>query len=72
MRKPVFYDCYQVRLKPAYSATDTSYNTEILHMASLTIILNRKGKKTLVLIRQRGAGWYKPLLFPMQQNQSFS
>ena len=41
-------------------------------MTSLTIILKIEKEKTLVLIRQRGAGWSKPLLLPMQQNQSFS
>ena len=39
-RKPVLGIYNQVKLKPACSATEASYNIEILHIASLPAILN--------------------------------
>ena len=41
--KPVFGVSDQVRLKPAYSATETIHITESLHVSGLAIILFNKG-----------------------------
>ena len=61
-RKHVFGET-QTTLKPASSATETSYNIEISPVASLNMILSQK-HITKVLIRMRGcAGWSAPLLF---------
>ena len=54
---------YQVRFKPACSATETSLNLETLDIASTHIILSSQ-RTTTVLIRLRGCtGWSAPLLF---------
>ena len=42
MRKPVFGDSDQLRLKPACSADETSQGLEILAIASRGIILSRQ------------------------------
>ena len=42
MRKPVFGVCDQMRLKPAYSATETSQNLDILDSARIWFILPRQ------------------------------
>ena len=56
-------------LKAANSATTTGYIIEILHVASLAILLDRK-QTTKVLIRLRlFEGWSAPLLFPPMQQQ---
>ena len=62
-RKPVFWICDVVRLKPACSATRTGQCLEILNIASIDII--RPKQRTIkALIRLRGcAGWSAPLLF---------
>ena len=40
---PVFEYSEQVRLKPVYSATETSYNIETFHIADfVTILLERE------------------------------
>ena len=63
LRNPVFWVSNHVRLKPAYSAAETSQSPEILHLASIGIILSKQ-QTTKALIRQRGcAGWSAPLLF---------
>ena len=49
-RKPVFGIPDQVRLKPVYSPTETSWNIQILLVASLDMILSNK-QITKVLIR---------------------
>ena len=55
--------CDQLRFKPACSATETSYNLEILDLETRDIILSQ-GRTTKALIRLRGcAGWSAPLLF---------
>ena len=60
--RPVFGVCNQLRLKPACSATDTSWGLEISAIASRGIILSRQWTAK-VLIRLRGcAGWSAPLL----------
>ena len=62
-RKPVFGVCDQVRLKPAWSATETRYRLEISAIASIGIILSRQ-RITKALIRlHKCAGWSAPLLF---------
>ena len=62
-RKPVFGVGDQVRLKPACSATDTSYRLELSAIASRDFILSRQ-RTTKALIRLCGcAGWSAPLLF---------
>ena len=61
--KPVFRTSDKARLKPACSATETSYQIEIWLVASLDIILSNK-RITKALIRLCGwAGWSAPLLF---------
>ena len=63
VRKHVFRFSVQVRLKPFCSATETSYITETLYVASLTNILSREGI-TKALTRLRScAGWSAPLFF---------
>ena len=53
----------KVRFKPAWSATEPSYNLETLDTASIYIKLSKQ-RKTKVLIRLRGrTGWSAPLLF---------
>ena len=62
-RKRVLGVCDQVRLNLTCSATETSYNIEILHVFSLVIILLLK-LITKALSRLRGcAGWSASLLF---------
>ena len=62
-RKPVLGECGQVRLKPAYSATDTSQSLESLDIEARGIILSRQ-RTTKALVRLRGwAGRSAPLLF---------
>ena len=69
MRKPVFEVFNQVRLKPAYSATETSKSLEILDLASIGIILSKQ-RTTKALIRLCGcAGWSAPLLFPYSKSR---
>ena len=51
-RKPVFVVCDHVRLKPACSATETSYNLKILDLAIIGVILSRQ-QTTKALIRLR-------------------
>ena len=41
-REPIFGVFDQVRLKPACSATETSYSLEILDLASIGIILSKQ------------------------------
>ena len=61
--KPVFGVSDQVIHKPAYSATETSWNSEISLVACFDMILSNKSI-TKALIRLRGcAGWSAPLLF---------
>ena len=48
--KPVFRVCDQVRLKPAFSATETSYGLDISTIVSRGIILSRQ-RTTKALIR---------------------
>ena len=63
VRKPVLGDSDQVIHKPACSATETSYKTEILLVASLDMIFSIK-RITTALIRLRTCpGWSGPLLF---------
>ena len=45
MRKPIFGVCDQVRLKPACSATETSYSLEILYSERYGIILQAASNK---------------------------
>ena len=54
MRKPVFGVCYQVRLKPACSATETEQELR-LDLAGIGIILSAQ-RTTKVLIRL--LGWH--------------
>ena len=51
-RNPVFGVCDQVRLKPAYSATETSQSLESLDIETRGIILSKQ-RTTKVLIRLR-------------------
>ena len=51
-RKPVFGVFDQVRLEPAYSATETNWSLEILDLACTGIILSKQ-RTTKVLIRLR-------------------
>ena len=70
--KPVFGVFDPVIPKPACSATETSYEIEILPETSLDMILYKK-RITGVLIRLHGcAGWSVPLLFSNIQRQVFS
>ena len=63
MRKPSLGLCKQVRLKPAYSATQPSKSHEIANKEIRDIILSRQWT-TKALIRLRGCtGWSAPLLF---------
>ena len=52
-KKPVLRVCDQVRLKPAWSADETSYGLEISAIGSRGIILSGQ-RTTNVLIRLRG------------------
>ena len=71
MRKPVFGVSDQLKLKPACSASETSYSLESSAIASRDIILSRQ-RKTKALIRLRGrAGWSALLLFPYGINSFF-
>ena len=54
-RKPVFGVSNQVRLKPAWSSTETSSSLEILAIASTGIILSRQ-RTIMALIRLRAWG----------------
>ena len=49
----------QVRLQSAYSATYTCWNIDILHAASLLIVLSRERITEMLM----SAGWFVPLLF---------
>ena len=61
--KSVFGVSDQVRLKPACSATETSYSLEILDIETRSIILSQQ-RITKALIRlRRCTGWSEPLLF---------
>ena len=61
-RKPVLGFCDQIRLKPAFSATETSQGLECLDIASRGIIWPRR--RTSKAIRLRGcAGWSAHCLF---------
>ena len=51
-RKPVFRVSDQVRLKPAYSATETSYSLEILDLASIGITANNKAANQTTRVRR--------------------
>ena len=67
--KPVFEVSDKARLKPVFSATETSWKTEISVVASLDIILSNK-RITKALTRLRGwAGWSAPLLFANHRRQ---
>ena len=69
MRKPAFGVSDQVRVKPAYSATETSYRLEILTIASGGVIPSRQ-RTTKAMIRRRGcASWSAPLLFAYGKNR---
>ena len=62
-RKPVFGVSDKARLKTVSSATETSWNIEIMLIACLDIKLSNN-RITKGLIRLRGCvGWYAPLLF---------
>ena len=62
-RKPVFGVSDQIRLKPAYSASETSQRLEILDIETRGILPSRQ-RTTKRLIRLPGcAGWSAPLLF---------
>ena len=62
-RKPVLGVCNQVRLKLAYSASESSYSLEISDVASLGNLLSRQWT-TKALIRLRACTcWFAPLLF---------
>ena len=68
-RKPVSGISDQVRLKPACSAKKASYSLEIVHVASIGIILSRQ-QTTKALIRLRCcADWSAPLLFAFGKNR---
>ena len=70
--KPVFGVSEKVRLKPVFSATETSWKIEISLLASLDMILSNK-RITKALIRLRGcAGWSAPLLLATHRRQVFS
>ena len=59
----------QVRLKPVYSAKETSLSLAVVALASICIILSMQ-RTTKVLIRLCGcAGWSGPLLFPYDVNR---
>ena len=67
--KPIFGVSEKARLKPISSATDTSYKTEISHVANFDIVLY-KTRITKALIRLRGcAGWSAPVLFANPRRQ---
>ena len=51
--KPVFGVCDQVQLKPACSATETSWSLEIAHKETRDIVLSKQ-RTAKVLIRLRG------------------
>ena len=68
MRKPVFGVCDQVRLKPACSAKEASWNHEIANIETRDIILSWQ-RTTKVLIRLREcACWSVPLLIAYGKN----
>ena len=54
--------CDQIRLKPACSASETSYSLEILDSASIDIILSRQCTTKTLIILHRCAGWSVSLL----------
>ena len=60
-RKPVLKIFTQARLKPAYSASETSLKIEILHVASLAIILSNKQINKGALLHQivLFGSWFK-------------
>ena len=59
-RKPVFGACDPLRLKPAYSAAETSLGLEISAIASIGIILSRQWT-TKALILLRGCAYADPV-----------
>ena len=60
VRKPV---CDQVRLKPACSATESSYGLKMLDITSRGIILSRQWTIKVLIRLRRCTGWSAPLLF---------
>ena len=70
--KPVFGVSDKAILKPACSATETSWKTKVLLVASLVMVLSSK-RITKALVRLRAyAGWSASLLFANPQRQVFS
>ena len=70
-RKPVFGVFDQVRLKLAWSATETIYRLEISAISSRDILLSRRWK-TKALIRLRGReSWSAVLLFAYGINRFY-
>ena len=68
-RKPVFGVSEKARLKPVFSATETSKKIEISLVASLAMVLSKKRiKKALISLRGR-TGWSAPLLFANSRRQ---
>ena len=73
--KAVFRVCDQVRLKPACSATETSYSLEILDLASIYIILSKQ-RTTKALIRLHVCAfvvriWHKTGFLMMRLNSTY-
>ena len=72
VKKPVFGISDKVRLKPVSSATQTSYEIEILPAASLDMILFNKGITKALIKLCKCAGWSAPLLFANPRRRVFS
>ena len=71
-RKPVFGVSDKARLKPVSSATESSQKIVISLVASLDIILSRKGITLGLISLREGPGWSAPLLFANPRRQVFS
>ena len=54
----------QLKFKPAYLATETSWNIDFFHVACLHIILFRERKTKVLISLHRWAWWSLTLWFP--------
>ena len=69
--KPVVWVSDKARLKPFSSATETSWNIEIMLVASLDMILSNKPITKALISLWVCTGWSAPLLFTNHQRQVF-
>ena len=70
--KTVFGVFEKARLKPVSSATQTIKNFEISLVASIDMILSKKGRTKALIRLCVCAGWSAPVLFANLRRQVFS